>query len=86
MKHTDFIRSLRTIKNHIIHSQEKPRKITLEHKKKNLKSDCTCTDSNGETKYLYHSQQEIEYILASKQVSLTSYPCPYERGWHITKG
>lgn len=50
------------------------------------KTYCCCKDSNGESKYLYHSQKEIEYILTSKQVSLTSFHCPYEKGWHITKG
>lgn len=86
MKHTDFIKSLKSIKNHIIQTQNKPKKIIFRHKENTAKNLCACTDWEGRTKYLYHSQEEIEYILASKEVSLTSYHCSYEKGWHLTKG
>lgn len=86
MKKHDFIKSLQEIKSQIIESQKKPKNATREKKESHKKGTCSCTDSNGESKYLYHSQQEMEYLLSSKHISLTSYPCPYEKGWHITKG
>lgn len=86
MKRNDFIQSLQRIKSQIIDAQKKPEKIILERKEICKKGVCSCTDSNGERKYLYHSTQELEYLLSSTHISLSSYPCPYEKGWHLTKG
>jgi len=86
MKRNDFIKSLQRIKSQIIHAQKKPDKIILERKEISKKGVCSCTDSNGERKYLYHSTQELKYLLSSTHIALTSYPCPYEKGWHLTKG
>ena len=86
MKRNDFIQSLQHIRSQIIDAQKKPEKTTFQEKVSNDKGVCTCTDSHGESKYLYHSQQELEYLLSSTHISLTSYPCPYEKGWHLTKG
>ena len=85
MKRNDFIKSLQIIKSQIIQSQKKPKKITEEMSQETKKVSCSCKDSNGESKYLYSSKKEIEYLLASKTISLQSYACPYEKGWHLTK-
>lgn len=86
MKRNDFIQSLQHIRSQIIDAQKKPEKITFQEKVSREKGVCTCRDSNGQSKYLYHSQQELEYLLSSTHISLTNYPCPYEKGWHLTKG
>ncbi|MEA2047317.1 MAG: hypothetical protein U9O64_02600 [Campylobacterota bacterium] len=86
MKRNDFITSLKRIKSQIIFSQKRPKNALFSTKVSHQKRVCTCTDSNGEPKYLYHTHREMEYILSSTQISLTSYPCPYEKGWHLTKG
>jgi len=86
MKRNDFIKLLQIIKSQIIQSQNKPKKISAETNEITGKVFCSCIDSNGESKYLYSSQKEIEYLLASKYISLQSYRCPYEKGWHLTKG
>ncbi len=86
MKHSDFLKALKTLKSHLISQKNKQRTITLPKEDIPQKIYCTCKDSNGENKYLYTSQKEIEYLLASKTISLHSYPCPYEKGWHLTKG
>jgi len=48
-------------------------------------SNCDCKDSNGEFKTLYKTKDELEYMLSSKSVKLKAFPCPYEKGWHLTK-
>ncbi len=83
MKHSDFLKTLKTLKSRLSHTQKKPHFFNAETDQE--KNYCTCKDSSGESKYLYTSQKEIEYILASKNISLQVYPCPYEKGWHVTK-
>ena len=85
MKHSDFLRSLKTLKSRLIKSQQKPHffnAVPDEHKEETY---CICKDSSGEPKYLYTSQKEVEYMLTAKDISLQAYPCPYEKGWHLTK-
>ena len=85
MKHSDFLAALKSLKSHYEKRRiTEPRLKTINNYTKKQLS-CTCKDSVGESKYLYSSQKEIEYILASKSVQLSSYPCPYEKGWHLTK-
>jgi len=86
MKRNDFIKSLQIIKSHLLQAQSKSKPFSLEIKENRQKVFCSCKDSDGESKYLYNSKEEIEYLLASKHISLQSYPCPYEKGWHLTKG
>ena len=86
MKHTDFLKSLKTLKSHFIHTSKK--KTTLPSVKNTTSSKiyCSCLDAEGERKYLYSTQKEITYILAKKDIQLYTYPCPFEKGWHLTKG
>jgi len=86
MKHTDFLRSLKTLKSRLLDTQKKPSyfNTTLHNNKE--KVSCTCKDASGEAKYLYTSKEELAYLLSSKSISLYSYRCPYEKGWHLTKG
>jgi hypothetical protein len=87
MKHHDFLISLKSLKSQI--DKEKQTKLkslhTYQHSN-TIKSYCECSDSQGFYKYLYSSYEEIEYLLASKHIRLTIYPCPYEKGWHLSKG
>lgn len=85
MKHPDFLKSLKTLKSRLNKSKEKPYYSTPARDNHKEKTYCTCKDSTGEPKYLYTSQNELEYILTSTNISLKVYPCPYEKGWHLTK-
>ncbi|MCF6244094.1 MAG: hypothetical protein L3J43_03585 [Sulfurovum sp.] len=82
MQHHDFLKSLKALKNHF---NKKNISSTYIHHSSKQKSICICQDSNGEFKYLYKTKDELAYMLASKSINLKSYPCPYEKGWHITK-
>ena len=86
MKHSDFLKALKTLKSQLISNTNKEKILTIPQEDRSQKTYCTCKDSNGESKYLYTSQKEIEYLLARKAISLYSYPCPHEKGWHLTKG
>ena len=86
MKHSDFLKSLKTLKSRLLQTQKKHHFFNTLVDKNKEKVYCTCKDSSGEEKYLYTSKEELEYILSSKSTSLYSYPCPYEKGWHLTKG
>jgi len=85
MRHNDFIRILKKFKNKI--AQEKQYKRDLYNYQSCIKnkSYCKCRDSEGMYKYLYSSYKDIEYLLASKDIKLQSYACPYEKGWHLSK-
>ncbi len=85
MKHSDFLRSLKTLKSHL--AKKKEESHTFQYFSKPTQNNaCICTDSHGEKKYLYNSEQELEYLLSRKDIKLYAYPCPYEKGWHLTKG
>ncbi len=86
MKHSDFLKALKTLKSRLLTTKRTKNFLSIPKENSSHKIYCTCKDSNGEKKYLYTSQKEIEYLLAGKNISLYSYPCPYEKGWHITKG
>ncbi len=88
MKHTGFLKSLKILKVQLGKSHEILKHQTLKYflHTPSQKEVCTCQDANGEYKYLYKTKDELEYILASKSIKLKSYPCPYEKGWHSTKG
>lgn len=85
MKHSDFLRSLKTLKSRLLLTQKKHHFFHTPTNENKEKMYCTCKDSSGEAKYLYTSQKELEYLLAEKSISLYTYPCPYEKGWHLTK-
>jgi len=82
VKHSDFLKSLKSFKSHLFKKQ--PSQSYTHHHKED-KNICTCKDSNGEFKYLYTSKDELEYMLSSKSMALKAYPCPYVKGWHLTK-
>lgn len=84
MKHSNFLKSLKTLKSHL--AQQK--KITVQipySTQATQKYTCSCKDAQGEVKYLYASQKELSYLLSKKDIKLSAYPCPYEKGWHLTK-
>ncbi len=82
MKHSGFLKSLKILKAQLTQKNQ-----TLKHFLHTTISDevCICKDAIGEHKYLYKTKDELEYMLASKTINLKSYPCPYEKGWHLTK-
>jgi len=73
------------LESRLTESKKKPHFFTMITEENREKVYCTCKDSNGESKYLYSSQKELEYMLSSKSITLHAYPCPYEKGWHLTK-
>ena len=85
MKHSDFLRSLKTLKSRLLQTQKKHHFFNAVANEDKEKIYCTCKDSSGESKYLYTSQKELDYMLSSNITTLHSYPCPYEKGWHLTK-
>ena len=85
MKHIDFLTSLKSLKSHLLQNKKSnsfPNSSSYSSKQKIV---CTCTDAQGNHKYLYHSQKELSYLLSKKDIKLHAYPCPYEKGWHLTK-
>ena len=86
MKHYGFLKSLKTLKSQIAKEKQNKRKnIYTYEASKQEKNYCKCRDSEGIYKYLYSSHEDIEYLLASKDIRLKSYACPYEKGWHLSK-
>ncbi len=50
-------------------------------------NQCSCTDSNGKSKYLYPTREAAEQQLereASRGHILRIYPCDEGKGWHLT--
>lgn len=68
----------------------------IKHKKESIPTHtlntlvCQCTDSQGQTKALYDSeesaQKEATVLSKQKNLNLSIYPCPHHAGWHLTKG
>ena len=85
MKHTSFLKSLKALKSHLLQHKKNTATYTHHYFPNNQKPTCSCKDSKGETKYLYGSYKELEYLLANKEIKLNAYPCPYEKGWHLSK-
>lgn len=50
---------------------------------------CSCTDSNGQPKDLYHleasAQEEANRLSRQNKLQLSIYICPDGCGWHLTK-
>ncbi len=50
---------------------------------------CSCTDADGNTKYLYRYKKDAEKARTASQreqnITLKIYACPTSRGWHLTK-
>ena len=72
------------IKNILIHSEE--------GYKENLEEldACFCSNTQNEFKDLYQTQKEankkIKLLYKEQRIKLKLYPCPYNCGWHLTKG
>ena len=82
MLHVDFLKSLKALKPHC-NTKKAPRTYHPKLRKEDLV--CECRDGSGELKTLYKTKDELDYMLSSKSVKLKSFPCPYEKGWHLTK-
>jgi len=82
MKHVGFLKSLKALKSQLSKKDKSYKYIFYQS---STKSVCICKDGNGEFKYLYKTKDELEYILASKSIKLKPFPCPYEKGWHLTR-
>jgi len=82
MKHNNFLKSLKALKSHL---SKKKAPHTYHPKPTKQNTMCDCKDSNGDFKTLYKTKDELAYVLSSKSVKLKSFPCPYEKGWHLTK-
>ena len=85
MKHTDFLNSLKNLKSHLLKNKKTtstPLASVYNHREKSF---CTCTDAQGEHKHLYNTEKELTYLLSKKDIQLHAYPCPYEKGWHLSK-
>ena len=85
MQNKDAVKALKSLKRQL----SKKKKITLsniwESDSYSPKPYCTCKDSKGNAKYLYASNEELSYELTKKEIKLRAYPCPFEKGWHLTK-
>ena len=82
MQHSDFLKSLKILKSKLPKKNKRLKHLLYTSHSHEV---CTCQDANGEQKHLYKTKDELEYMLASKSIKLKSYPCPYEKGWHLTK-
>jgi len=85
MKHIDFLTSLKSLKSHLLQNKKSTFFPLPSSYHSSQKSFCTCTDAQGNHKYLYPSQKELSYLLSKKDIKLYTYPCPHEKGWHLTK-
>lgn len=89
MKQDDFNASLKTIKKYLANQEEKKITEPIQNSPEQ-ELYCNCKDTNANPKNLYLShkeaQKEVKYLLKTQQISLNIYPCPFEYGWHLTKG
>ena len=87
MKRIGFQKSLKKIKKAISASSFSQKSHTSSPDlMKEEKSGCMCKDAQGNPKILYPSQQEAEEARNNLHLPLHIYPCPSEKGWHLTKG
>lgn len=56
----------------------------------NKRSMCSCTNSDGQAKDLYDSEESAQkaaiVFVAKRKMQLKVYVCPNGFGWHLTKG
>lgn len=86
MRKTDFFKKLESLKAVLKEKEKQTSDFSLDFDTPTDRTYCNCKDSNGESKYLYSSKKELEYVLSTQTISLQAYPCPIEKGWHVTKG
>lgn len=86
MKRTDYRKALQKIKK-TFESTADP--IICREPSEDTKEDqsfCSCKDAQGHPKILYATRKETEAELAYLHLkNLRIYPCPSEKGWHLTK-
>lgn len=87
MKHIGFQKSLKKIRKAISTSSFSKKSHIASHDiMKKEKSGCMCKDAQGNPKILYTSPKEAEEERNNLHLPLHIYPCPSEKGWHLTKG
>jgi len=71
------------------HIQRIQKRALQEHHSKQEDDVCRCQDRYGTFKYLYTSltllKQQQAYWYEKEKITLKSYPCPYQKGWHLTQ-
>ncbi|MDD3592921.1 MAG: hypothetical protein PHO65_09780 [Sulfurovum sp.] len=87
MKRTDYRKALQKIRKAFDATADR---IIEDGPPADTKRDhnfCTCKDAQGYPKMLYRTRKEAEDQLAYLNLkNLRIYPCPSEKGWHLTKG
>ncbi|UFH60259.1 hypothetical protein [Sulfurovum mangrovi] len=87
MKRNEFRKSLQKIKKNLDTTADKIVLNELSEHKEEDQGFCSCKDAEGLPKMLYPTLKEAEEELAYlKKSNLRIYPCPSEKGWHLTKG
>ena len=90
MKRNGFRKSLQKIKKEIKSVSSEYRLSTHSEDSGTFKNFCTCKDAQGNPKILYSSQkearEELKFFGNNRTVTLRIYPCPSQKGWHLTKG
>ena len=87
MKRNEFRKSLLKIKKGLDTTADHIVLIELSEHTEEPQNFCTCKDAQGHPKMLYTTLKEAEEELTyMKKSNLRIYPCPSEKGWHLTKG
>ncbi|MFT7879546.1 MAG: hypothetical protein ABXS91_04045 [Sulfurimonas sp.] len=87
MKRNEFRKSLQKIKKRVDSTADGIVLNELSEHTEEHQGFCTCKDTEGLPKMLYPTLKEAEEELAYlKKRTLRIYPCPSEKGWHLTKG
>jgi hypothetical protein len=81
-----FRKSLQKIKKELKSRESNPPPLTSIKPSDTSAPACRCLDSNGEYKILYATVKEAEATRNSQGSNLRIYPCPSQKGWHLTKG
>ncbi len=88
MKRSDFIKSLKYIKNRI-EEKRKNRPKELELDTQAIDRLCNCRGIDGSIKNLYLSYKDAsykaEYLLENYNLILDIYECPTGYGWHLSR-
>ena len=85
------VKSIKELDAHIEHIKTILLKRTENYKEELEGIDtCFCTDSHDNFKDLYLTQKEVQQriklLYKEQRIKLKFYPCPYDCGWHLTKG
>jgi len=87
MKKTDYKTTLKKLKKKFTSTTDPKAAYKPPEKKDTYQDFCSCTDAHGCPKILYPTRKEAKKQLAYLNLkNLRIYPCPSEKGWHLTKG